>query len=68
MLVVLYSVTGSAFGCGGSESGGSGGSGGNPGTTGGTYVITVSGTSGTIMQEGTVSLLGKRSVPTVWEE
>jgi N-acetylneuraminic acid mutarotase len=55
MLVLLFSV-GGAFGCGGSGNGGAGGSGGNPGTTPGIYVISVTGTSGTITHEGTVSL------------
>lgn len=56
MVVLLFSVVGGAFGCGGSGNGGAGGGGGNPGTTPGTYVITVTGTSGTITQEGTVPL------------
>ncbi len=56
MLLLLFSVVGGALGCGGSGNGGGGGGGGNPGTTSGTYIITVTGTSGNITQEGTVSL------------
>jgi N-acetylneuraminic acid mutarotase len=52
MIVLLFSVVG--LGCGGS--GNSGGGGGNSGTTPGAYVITVTGNSGSITQEGTVSL------------
>jgi len=51
MVVLLFCVVGGAFGCGGS-----GGGGGNPGTTPGTYIIAVTGTSGTITQEGAVPL------------
>jgi hypothetical protein len=55
-MLVLFSVLGGALGCGGSGNGGGGGGGGNAGTTPGTYIITVTGTSGNITQEGTVSL------------
>jgi Chitobiase/beta-hexosaminidase C-terminal domain len=51
MLVLFFSVLGGALGCGGS-----GGGGANPGTTPGSYIITVTGTSGNITQQGTVSL------------
>jgi hypothetical protein len=54
MAVLLFSVVGGA--CGGSGNGGGGGGGGNPGTTPGTYVITVTGISGSITQEGTAPL------------
>ncbi len=54
MLLLILCIFGSAMSCGGGGSGG--GDGGNPGTTPGAYVITVTGTSGTLKQEGTVSL------------
>jgi Chitobiase/beta-hexosaminidase C-terminal domain len=53
--VLLLFVVAGALGCGGSNSG-SGGGGLNTGTTPGTYVITITGTSGTITQNGTASL------------
>ncbi len=57
MLVLLFSVIGTSLGCGGGGSvGGGGGGGGGGGTTPGTYTITVTGTSGTLTQTGTVSL------------
>jgi uncharacterized repeat protein (TIGR03803 family) len=55
MLALLFSVIGSSLGCGGGGNVGGGGSGGG-GTTPGTYTITVTGTSGTLTQTGTVSL------------
>jgi hypothetical protein len=56
IFVLLFSVVG--LGCGGSGNGGGGGGGGggNSGTTPGMYIITVTGTSGNITQEATVSL------------
>jgi len=54
MLVLLFSIAGGVLACGGVGSGGGGG--GNSGTAPGAYVITVTGTSGSIMQTGTVSL------------
>ena len=57
MVVLLFSIAGGALGCGGSGNGGAGGGGGNPGTTPGTYLVTVTGTSGTITQTGTLSLI-----------
>jgi len=57
MLVLLFSVIGSSLGCGGGGNvGGGGGGGGGGGTTPGTYTVTVTGTSGTLTQTGTVSL------------
>jgi hypothetical protein len=57
-VVLLFSVVGGALSCGGGNGGsGGGGGGGNPGTTPGTYVITVTGTSGSITQKGTLNLL-----------
>lgn len=55
LLMLLFSVVGGALGCGGGGNGGAGG-GGNSGTTPGTYTITITGTSGSITQTGTVSL------------
>src|ERR1019366_3189018 len=59
MLLFLVALTGSVLACGGGGGGsGGGGRGGggssNPGTTAGTYTVTVTGTSGTITQTGTV--------------
>jgi len=56
ILVLLFFFVLGTLSCGGGGSGGSGGGGGNSGTTPGTYIITVTGTSGSITQEGTVSL------------
>lgn len=56
MLILLIAVVGATLGCSGGANGDGGGGGGNSGTTPGTYVITVSGTSGSITQTGTVSL------------
>ena len=56
MAVLLFSVVGGACGGSGNGGGGGGGGGGNPGTTPGTYVITVTGISGSITQEGTAPL------------
>jgi hypothetical protein len=56
MLVLLFSVLAGAVGCGGGGNGGGGGSGGDTGTTPGTYTITVTGSSGNIVHEGTVYL------------
>lgn len=46
----------SSIGGGGGNGIGSGGSGGNPGTSAGTYVVTVTGTAGTITRTGTITL------------
>ena len=54
-LILLFSVIGGASSCGGGAGGGGGV--GNTGTTAGTYVITVTGTSGTITEAGTISLV-----------
>jgi len=54
-LILLFSVVGGALSCGGG--GGGAGGGGNTGTTPGTYVISVTGTSGTSTEAGTVSLV-----------
>ncbi len=53
LFVALFCFLGGALGCGGGT--GAGGTP-NPGTTPGSYVITVTGTSGTNTQTGTVSL------------
>jgi hypothetical protein len=55
MFVLLALLTGGLASCGGGGSGG-GGNKGNPGTTAGSYTITVTGTSGSIMQTTTVTL------------
>jgi hypothetical protein len=54
-LILLFSVVGGALNCGGG--GGGAGGGRNTGTTPGTYVISVTGTSGTITEAGTISLV-----------
>jgi len=54
LLMLLVALAGGVLSCGGG--GGGGGGGGNPGTTAGAYTITVTGTSGTITQSGTVAL------------
>jgi FG-GAP-like repeat len=56
MFVLLALLSGGLVSCGGKSKGGGGGGGGNPGTTAGTYTITVTGTSGSIMQTTTVTL------------
>jgi hypothetical protein len=58
-LVLLVALPGSVLSCGsgaGSGGGGGGGGSGNLGTVPGAYTITVSGTSGTITETGTVAL------------
>jgi len=52
LLVLLVILAGGLFACGGSSSSVTG----NPGTTPGTYTITVSGASGSITANGTVTL------------
>ncbi|MGA7159246.1 MAG: chitobiase/beta-hexosaminidase C-terminal domain-containing protein [Acidobacteriaceae bacterium] len=54
LLMCLF-VLGGALGCSG-NGGGAGSGVGNPGTTPGAYVVTVTGTSGTITQSGTISI------------
>ncbi len=56
ILLLLFSITGSVMACGGGGGGGGDGGGGNPGTTAGAYTMTVTGTSGTITESGTVTL------------
>jgi hypothetical protein len=58
LFVFLLLLTGGALSCGGggSSGGGGGGGGGISGTTAGNYVITVTGTSGTITATATVNL------------
>ena len=60
MLALMVVLSSGVLACGGSlgsgGSGGSGGGGGASGTTAGTYTITVTGTSGTLSQTGTVTL------------
>ena len=51
MLVLLASLAGGMVACG------SNGSTGNPGTSPGTYVITVTGTSGSVTASGTVTVI-----------
>jgi N-acetylneuraminic acid mutarotase len=51
-LILLFSIIGNASSCGGAGGGG----GANTGTTPGAYVITVTGTSGTTTETGTISL------------
>jgi len=58
-LMMLFFIAGGLVACGGGGNNGAsggGGGGGNPGTTPGTYTITVTGTSGTITETGTVTL------------
>ena len=55
MLALLVILSGGVFACGGGGSAGGGG-GGNSGTTAGNYTITLTGTSGTLSEYGTVSL------------
>ena len=55
MFVLLALLAGGLASCGGKSNGGGGG-GGNSGTTTGTYTITVTGTSGSIVQTTTVTL------------
>lgn len=56
-MVLLLVFVGGALGCSGGGSGGGGdGGGGNAGTTPGSYTITVTGTSGSITETGTVAL------------
>jgi len=52
VLLLSLFVAGGAVGCTGSPSSG----GGNPGTSAGTYVVTVTGTAGSVTETGTVSL------------
>jgi Bacterial Ig-like domain (group 3) len=66
MLMFLVALAGGVLSCGGSGSGGGGGGGNggggggggtsNPGTTAGNYTVTITGTSGTITNTGTVAL------------
>jgi hypothetical protein len=54
-IFLLLFITAGAVGCGGSSSG-NGGGGRIIGTTPGLYIVTITGTSGTITQTGTISL------------
>jgi subtilase family serine protease len=54
MIALLFILAGGVAAC--SSGGGGGGGGGNPGTTAGAYTITVTGTSGSIAETGTVAL------------
>ena len=60
MLALLLALSSGLLACGGSlgsgGGNGGGGGGGTAGTTAGTYTITVTGTSGTLSQTGTVTL------------
>jgi hypothetical protein len=58
MLALLVLLTGGVLACGGGGGGGGGGNNCTPnsGTTAGTYTITVTGTSGTIVSSGTITL------------
>jgi hypothetical protein len=54
MMALLFAISSGVLACGG---GGNGGGGGVSGTTPGPYTITVTGTSGTLAETGTVSLI-----------
>ncbi|MGA9670461.1 MAG: S53 family peptidase [Terracidiphilus sp.] len=54
MIALLFILAGGVVACGGSSGGGGGG--GNSGTTAGFYTITITGTSGSITENSTVSL------------
>jgi hypothetical protein len=57
MLALLSFALGGMTACGGGGSGGrSSGGGGNPGTTLGSYTITITGTSGSLTETGTLAL------------
>lgn len=57
MLGLLFCIIAGVVACGSSSGGGGGGGGGgNSGTSAGTYTVTVTGTSGTIVETGTVTL------------
>ncbi|MFZ0662797.1 MAG: protease pro-enzyme activation domain-containing protein [Acidobacteriaceae bacterium] len=58
VILVFAGIAGLGIGCGsgGGSSGGGGGGGGTTGTTAGAYVLTVTGTSGTLTQTTTVNL------------
>lgn len=56
MLALGFVLTGGLLACGGGSSSSNKGGGGIAGTTSGTYTITVTGTSGSITQTGTVTL------------
>jgi hypothetical protein len=56
MMALLFAISSGVLACGG---GGNSGGGGVSGTTPGTYTITVTGTSGTLAETGTVSLIVK---------
>ena len=60
MALVLLVLASGTIACGGAGSGGGGGGGsGNPGTTPGNYIITVTGTIGTLTRESTLTLTVK---------
>jgi hypothetical protein len=56
IMALLFAISSGVLACG---SGGNSGGGGVSGTTPGTYTITVTGTSGTLAETGTVSLIVK---------
>jgi hypothetical protein len=57
MLMLLVALAASVMACGGGgNGGGGGGGGGTAGTTTGIYTVTVTGTSGSLTETGTVSL------------
>jgi hypothetical protein len=56
MLALLIALTSGALACGGGGGGSGGGGKGNPGTTPGNYTITITGISGTLTENGTVTL------------
>jgi trimeric autotransporter adhesin len=56
IFVLLALLAGGLVSCGGNGGGSGGGGTGNPGTTTGSYTITVTGTSGSIMQTTTAAL------------
>ena len=58
VILVFAGIAGLGIGCGSGNSGGGGGGGGTtiPGTTAGNYVLTVTGTSGSLTATTTVNL------------
>jgi hypothetical protein len=55
MLVLLAAISGGVLACGGGVSGNAGIT--NSGTTAGTYTVTITGTSGTTTETGTLALI-----------
>jgi hypothetical protein len=55
LLVLLVAIASTASACGGGSSGGVGGGTGASGTTAGSYTVTITGTSGTTIETGTLT-------------